>query len=149
MDTTALIQQQVHHLYYETDTNCARTTLLILAQLFDTPIEEQTYQSAVGLHGCGGHRDQCGLVEGAVMFLGIYFLKRGWKEGEVVSQIFDFAEAFTKTFGSVRCHDLRPGGFQLSDPPHRCEGLTCNTISFTHQLILSATRSFEPLGISH
>ncbi len=141
MDATSFIQQQVHNLYWEKNENCARTSLLILAQLFDTHIEGQTYQSAVGLHGCGGHRDQCGLVEGSVMFLGIYFSNKRWHEGDVVNLIFDFAQNFTEKFGSVSCYDLRPGGFHISDPPHRCEKLTCDAISFTYQFIRSATCS--------
>ena len=65
------ISKRVHELYWEKDINCARTALLCLSELFEIPLAPQTIQSAAGLHGAGGYRAQCGLVEGALMFIGI------------------------------------------------------------------------------
>ena len=55
------ITNRVHELYWEKDMNCARTTLLCLSELFEVAIEPQIMWSAVGLHGAGGYRAQCGL----------------------------------------------------------------------------------------
>ncbi len=137
MDTKVTISTMVHELYYESDTNCARTTLLVLSKLLDQTIAPQTLQSAVALHGCGGHGDQCGLVEGAVMVIGIYFLERGWNEDAVVKLAYTFAETYRNRFGSLICRDLRPGGFSKEDPPHLCENLTIESIAFAHQFICS------------
>ena len=41
--------------------------MLCLGELLGFHIEEQTYAAAVGMHGAGGFRAQCGLVEGALM----------------------------------------------------------------------------------
>jgi C_GCAxxG_C_C family probable redox protein len=125
----------VHDFYWNQNINCARTTLLTLGKLFDFEIQKQTYQSAVGLHGAGLFRAQCGLVEGALMFIGCYFSERGKPDKEIVKLCYKFADSFTKEFGSLRCYDLRPNGFQKDDEPHLCEGLTVRTIQFSKQFI--------------
>lgn len=111
-----------------------------LSELFEITIEPQTIWSAVGLHGAGGYRAQCGLVEGSLMFIGIYLHGLGKSEDEIVSACYNFASAFEKTFGSLRCLELSPSGFSESDPPHLCENLTCNGIEFAYQYILGITK---------
>ncbi|MFA5453516.1 MAG: C-GCAxxG-C-C family protein [Sphaerochaetaceae bacterium] len=140
MEIERIIENKVHTAYYQCDINCARTMLTTLGDLFHITIEKQTYLSAIGLHGAGGHRDQCGLVEGSLMFLGIYFLEKGRKEEEVVALCYEFAQEFTKQFGSVRCRELRPSGFQETDPPHLCEDLTCKAIVFTYRFIMDKNK---------
>ena len=103
-------------------------------------IEPQVIWSAVGLHGAGGYRAQCGLVEGTLMFIGIYLHALGKTETEIVSVCYDFASAFESTFGSLRCFELRPTGFSENDPPHMCENLTCKGIAFSYQYILKITK---------
>lgn len=130
------IAKRVHELYWEEDINCARTSLICLCELFEITIEPQTIWSAIGLHGAGGYRAQCGLVEGTLMFIGIYFHVLGKTEAEIISTCYNFASAFDKTFGSLRCFELRPSGFSENDPPHMCENLTCRAIEFAYQHIL-------------
>ncbi len=130
------IVKRVHELYWEEDINCARTTLICLSELFKVTIEPQTIWSAIGLHGAGGYRAQCGLVEGALMFIGIYLHIQGKTEEEIISACYNFASAFDNTFSSLRCMELRSTGFSESDPPHMCENLTCNGIEFAYQYIL-------------
>lgn len=134
------ITNRIHELYWKDDLNCARTTRICLSELFEVPVEQQTVCSAIGLHGAGKYRAQCGLVEGTLMFLGIYFQSLGKKESEIISACYNFASAFEKTFGSLRCLELRPTGFSESDPPHMCENLTCNGIEFAYQYILEITK---------
>ena len=130
------ITKRVHELYWKEDINCARTSLICLSELFEIAIEPQTIWAAIGLHGAGGYRAQCGLVEGTLMFMGIYFHKLGKTEAEIVSICYNFASAFDKTFGSLRCYELRPTGFSENDPPHMCENLTCRAIEFAYHHIL-------------
>ena len=134
------ITNRVHELYWEEDINCAKTTLICLSELFEIAIEPQVICSAVGLHGAGGYRAQCGLVEGTLMFVGIYFHILGKTESEIVSACYDFASAFDKAFGSLRCLELRPAGFSENNPPHMCENLTCRAIEFAYQHILGLSK---------
>lgn len=136
MEIKQTIQEQVHSFYYDQDMNCARTTLQVLSTLFNQPIEKQVMQAAVALHGLGGSREQCGLVEGSAMFLGLFFLCHGWDEERVVALTNEFAHSYVRRFGSVRCYDLRPGGFSDNDAPHLCENLSVESIFFTYQFIL-------------
>lgn len=129
------IEKLVHKFYWEKDINCARTMLLCLSEQFGIKLEKQTIHAAIGLHGAGGFRAQCGLVEGALMFIGIYYSTLGKSEEETVAACYQYADAFTQKFSSLRCYDLRPNGFNAQDPPHMCEKLTCEAVEFAIQFI--------------
>lgn len=130
------IKDKVHELYWNDDMNCARTTLICLSELFDVILEKQTMDSAAGLHGAGGFRAQCGLVEGGLMFIGIYGEVKEKSEKDIVSLCFEYGKLFEQRFGSLRCYDLRPNGFTTNDLPHMCETLTCEAIEFTYHFVL-------------
>lgn len=130
-----LIQKRVHELYWNDDINCARAMLLSLGELFQMEIERQAINGAIGLHGAGGFRAQCGLVEGALMFIGIYYSEMGKSEDDIISICYQYADEFTQRFTSLQCYDLRPDGFTPIDPPHLCEKLTCEAIEFARDFI--------------
>lgn len=118
-------------LYYRThDYNCAETTLRILSEAFDVRIQGQVLDAAVGMHGAGLYGAQCGLVEGALMFIGIAGRLGGKEESEIIGNCRRFAENFEKGFGSLICRELRPEGFSPDNPPHICEKLTGDVILF-------------------
>jgi hypothetical protein len=131
------IEQYVHTYYWDKDINCARTILLSLGKLFDVHIEKQTLNAAIGLHGAGGYRAQCGLVEGGLMFLGILGANLGMPESEIVDLCYLYADNFKSKFMSLECYDLRASGFSESDPPHMCENLTCKAVQFAYAYVLS------------
>lgn len=109
------IKERIHELYWNKDINCAGTMLTCMGDLFQVEIKEQVFHAAVGMHGAGGFRAQCGLVEGGLMFIGIYFNALGKSADAAVVCCYRYAEAFKERFGSLGCSDLRPGGFQLDD----------------------------------
>ncbi|MCH1984405.1 C-GCAxxG-C-C family protein [Ruminococcus sp. OA3] len=129
------IEKKVHELYWERNINCARTMLLCLSELFHMECEPQILHSAIGLHGAGGYRAQCGLVEGGLMFIGIYSSKRGKSEDVIAGECYTYADKFTDKWGSLRCRELRPDGFTPADEPHKCEKLTCEAVRFTYEFI--------------
>ena len=127
--------QRVHALYWNKNYNCARTTLACLGESFGLSIAPQTFHAATGMHGAGRFRAQCGLVEGSLMFIGIIGYRHAKADKEIAALCFRFAESFTSRFGSLLCRDLRPGGFQPSDPPHACETLTITAINFAQTFL--------------
>ena len=137
------IRREVHRLYWEHDENCARTTLSILSGLTGIAIGNQTMAAASGLHGAGGYGAQCGLVEGALMFLGGVASLEGYED--IPGLCRKFASLFESSFGSLRCSELRPGGFSPSDPPHRCEELTCRSILYAYRFLKEA---FPPKSVA-
>ncbi len=138
-EITSAISEMVHDLYWTHDINCARTTLMVLSRLFDHEIHRQTLHSAIGLHGAGGYRGQCGLVEGALMFISLYAKEKlGMEEAAISGMCFDFAEKFEEHFSSLSCSILRPGGFNENDPPHLCEDLTNRGIEYSYRYITSS-----------
>lgn len=130
MDRHRLVKHRVHHAYWVHDWNCAVTTLRILSEVLRVPLERQTLNAALGMHGAGGYRAQCGLVEGALMLIGILGKARHWSDDEVVEACYAYAEAFEDRFGSLVCRALRPEGFSPDNPPHLCEDLTRRAILF-------------------
>ena len=128
-------KERVHELYWKYDINCARTALTCLCELFHVSLEKQTLNAAIGLHGAGGYRAQCGLVEGALMFIGIYFSQKGKSDTDIAALCYQYADEFTGKYESLKCFDLRPNGFRENDPPHVCEKLTADTIQFSSEFI--------------
>jgi hypothetical protein len=51
-------------------------------ELFDVEISDQVMAAAVGQH-TAGIRKQCGFVEGTLMFIGIYFGRKGATDKEI------------------------------------------------------------------
>lgn len=126
----AWIAQHVARYFRQEELNCATTTLKILAEQGDIELDGQVLAAAVGMHGAGGYRAQCGLVEGGLMFLGILGRARGWDDETIIALCHRYAERFEDHFSSLQCRVLRPEGFAPDQPPHLCEGLTCRATAF-------------------
>jgi C_GCAxxG_C_C family probable redox protein len=135
MDWERYIDEEVHRHYWEHDDTCAFTTLSIVSALFAVPLESQVMDAALGMWGAGGYRAQCGLVEGALMSIGILGSRRGLKRDRISALCNDFAQKFEKQFGSLICSELRPEGFAPDNPPHICEDLSRRAIHFTTRFI--------------
>lgn len=130
MNIGSHITAEVHKCYWQQDINCARTMLTILGGLGGLAIHPQVFAAAVGMHGAGGYRAQCGLVEGGLMYIGIAGDVCGLAEEQTVSLCREYAERFAAAFGSLLCRDLRPAGFSADNPPHLCEKLTVEAVVF-------------------
>jgi C_GCAxxG_C_C family probable redox protein len=131
LKTEDFVQTRVARYYWRDDINCATTTLKILSEHFDFALSEQVIDGAVGMHGAGEYGAQCGLVEGALMFLGIMGRSRAIPDNDIISACRAFAEGFEKRFKSLSCAILRPAGFDPRNPPHLCEDFTCRAVGFS------------------
>ncbi|MEG6593835.1 C-GCAxxG-C-C family protein [Desulfovibrio sp. 1188_IL3213] len=137
MGTQERIVDLVHGCYWEKNANCAYTTLYCLERLTGLAVHPQLYHAVRGCHGAGGTGGQCGLVEGALLFLGLYGETLGKSDEEVVALCARYATVFTRQFGSLDCRDLRPGGFRLDDPPHMCERFTVRAVTCIHDFVIT------------
>ena len=124
------IKTMVHEYYWKLDYNCATTTLLLLSEAFNLELSPQVIDSAVGMHGAGKYGAQCGLVEGSLLFIGIYGRYIKLDDEKIVGFCSAFAEDFEKKFSSLLCSRLRPGGFNEDDPAHLCEAITVRAVSW-------------------
>ncbi len=142
--TNGGVAERVHQLYWDDGCNCATAMLKILAERRGLVLQGQVLDAAAGLHGAGGFGAQCGLVEGALVFLGVWGRAQGWPPATIVLACRNFAESFTSRFGSLICRELRPQGFSPQNPPHLCEALTRDAvewaISFMEHLDQEETR---------
>lgn len=130
LDTQNFVENRVKSYYWNDDLNCATTNLKILSEKFSIELSDQVLDSAIGLHGAGEYGAQCGLVEGTLMFLGIIGRLIGAPDKKIVTSCYEFANEFENRFSSLLCKILRPEGFNQNNPPHICEGLTCEAICF-------------------
>ncbi len=131
MNEKQIIINHVNHSYRNEKINCATTILKLLGNSFNIPFSDQVIHAASGMHGAGRYGAQCGLVEGTLMFLGIYGSLNQWDKGQLDSYCSRFAGAFEKRFGSLSCSILRPEGFHDSQPPYLCMDLTIKASEFT------------------
>ena len=129
-----IINTRVHEYYWEYDYSCAITSLKILTEIFDVETNPQILSAAFGLNA-GRNRLQCGLVQGTLMFLGIYYKNKNLGPNEIANICHKYINLFQDEFGSIECKELRPQGFSPDNPPHLCEQLTKNAIYFAAQFI--------------
>jgi hypothetical protein len=134
-DISLLIHERVKRYYWVDDFNCAATTLLIASEVFDFKLRPQVLDAAVGLHGAGEYGAQCGLVEGGLMFLGLWGRAQGIADRKIITACRTFAGRFEEKFSSLECRILRPQGFDPQNPPHICQGLTERAVLFTLEFI--------------
>ena len=132
-----LINDRVHDYFWNQDLNCAITTLHILSELFHAEIHPQVFEAAFGLNA-GRSATQCGLVEGVLMFVGLYGSKAGLEGSAIEELCRQFSGDFEQNFGSLLCRELRPQGFSPDNPPHLCEKLTKLAITFSAEFIAKA-----------
>lgn len=120
----------VHDYYWNYDLNCATTIIKILSQQYTVNIEEQVIDGLIGMHGAGKYGAQCGLVEGALVFIGIYGKIKNLKTDDIIELCYEYAQKFEERFGSLRCDELRPDGFHADQPAHLCETMTNEAVKF-------------------
>jgi cyclic pyranopterin phosphate synthase len=133
------MREHVRRYSWKHDWNCAATTLRVLGEVFDVTLGNQVLEAALGMHGAGGYRAQCGLVGGALMFIGILGKSLDMSDEAIVQACYQCADGFDAQFGTLLCGELRPEGFDADAPPHLCEQLardaTAFTISFMSDLL--------------
>jgi len=79
---------------------------------------------------------QCGLVEGALLFIGSYGNQKEIQKERLTQLCHEFCSEFQASFGSLLCNELRPQGFSPDYPPHLCENVTKRAILFSAKYIL-------------
>ena len=129
------VSVRVEDYYRNQHLNCAQTTLNVLAEKFDVKLDSQILDGSIGLNGAGQYRAQCGLVEGVLIFMGIYLKSLKMDKNDIQKTCNSFASEFETKFGSLSCSVLRPNGFNDSDPPQLCEDLSKLTILFAIEFI--------------
>jgi C_GCAxxG_C_C family probable redox protein len=126
-----LVDERVHHYYWNDDLNCTITSLLTLSEIFHINLREQVVDAGIGMPGAGRYGAQCGLVGSSLMFIGILGRERGLQPRDIVNTCHEFTKGFEQEFGNLNCRDLRPQGFKPDNPPHLCEEITKKAIMFT------------------
>ena len=140
------IDERVHRYYWQDELDCAVTTLKVLGELYEVEASQPVLDAAFGLNAgrCGW---QCGLVEGALLFIGLYGKAKGAGQEEIRTLCRGYCAAFEARFGSLLCKELRPEGFGSENPPHLCERRTKEAVLFSAAFIASIPVAAEKLTI--
>lgn len=123
------IADRAHDFYWDQEDSCIITTLKILSEVFSEKLDSELYAAAYGLNA-GRHCSQCGLIEGALLFIGVYAKREGATKESITALCHEYAADFESEFGSVLCKELRPEGFSPQNPPHLCENITQRAVLF-------------------
>ena len=102
-----LIEQRIETLFLTGENNCAMAVLRVLSEVFETPIEAQVIDAAQCMPGAGGVKHLCGLVAGALMFVGVWGAQQGLHRRALSPITRGLSEAIQQKFGSLDCRDLR------------------------------------------
>lgn len=129
-----LIDARVHDYYWNEDLSCAITTLKILSEIFHCELHPQVIEAAYGLNA-GRLGSQCGLVEGALMFIGVYAQQKSTDSKKNAELCHKYSSDFQEKFGNILCKELRPQGFSADNPPNLCENITKLAIAFSTAFI--------------
>lgn len=103
-----LVQQRVTTYFVSGDNNCAMTALRVLSEVFETPVAQPVIDAAQCLPGAGGVDHLCGLISGALMFVGVWSGQQGLHRSVLRPLTSSFSQAVQERFGSLMCSDLRP-----------------------------------------
>jgi len=103
-----LVQQRVATYFVTGENNCAMTVLRVLAEVFETPVAQPVIDAAQCMPGAGGVDHLCGLVSGALMFVGVWGGQQGLHRSALRPITSSFSQAVQERFGSLMCGDLRP-----------------------------------------
>lgn len=103
----AFVQQRVTTYFLTGDNNCAMTVLRVLSETFQTPVAQQVIDAAQCMPGAGGVDHLCGLVSGALMFVGVWGGQQGVHRQTLRPLTSDLSRAIQERFGSLMCSELR------------------------------------------
>jgi len=103
-----LVQQRVATYFVTGDNNCAMTVLRVLSEVFETPLAQPVIDAAQCMPGAGGVDHLCGLVAGALMFVGVWGGQQGLHRSVLRPVTSGLSQAVAERFGSLMCGDLRP-----------------------------------------
>jgi C_GCAxxG_C_C family probable redox protein len=82
------------------------TTLKVLTDTFEIPLHPQVLDAAQVVHGAGGTGGLCGLVTGALMFVGLWGAKHHIPRAQLSPLTRGMMTEIRERFGSTQCEVL-------------------------------------------
>jgi hypothetical protein len=108
--------------------SCAQTLLLCLGNLNKTEIGEQLLAACIGLEG---NMSRCGLIDAALLYMGIIFSENGFSQENIKALCNEYIVRFSEQYSSDRCSDIR----RAVNGTHSCESLTVDAALFAYRFI--------------
>lgn len=127
--------EEVHKNYWDKELNCSTNIILVLGKLFDIEISRQVLHGTIGLHSTTEYGGQCGLLEGLLIFVGIYGREKNYSNNEIVRHCAKLTRKFDNLFRTLSCHDLKGASKKIFESPHSCENITIDIVLLTKKYI--------------
>jgi hypothetical protein len=108
--------------------SCAQTLLLCLGYLNKTEIGDQLLTACIGFEGM---QSRCGLIDAALLYMGIFFTDNGFSKENIKAICNEYITRFSEQYSSDRCSDIcrAVGG------THSCESLAVDAALFAYRFI--------------
>ena len=106
MTSSAWLREQVRLYFTSGKYNCAMTTLKVLTEVFEVPLHPQVLDAAQVVYGAGNTGGLCGLVTGALMFVGLWGAKHHIPRDRLSPLTQGMVTQIRERFGSVQCEVL-------------------------------------------
>ncbi|MFP4395040.1 MAG: C-GCAxxG-C-C family (seleno)protein [Anaerolineales bacterium] len=114
MTSSEWLQEQVRLYFTSGRYNCTMTTLKVLTDAFGTPLHPQVLDAARMVPGAGGTGGLCGLVTGALMFVGLWSAQHHIPRDRLRPLTRGMIAEIRERFGSVQCEVLEGDCSQLA-----------------------------------
>lgn len=135
MDILNFVDKEVHENYWEKDLNCCTNILMLLSEIKGIKLDKQVLYSVSGMHGLNPSAAPCGLLSGALMFLGIYGREKNIPNSQLTRHYYEYSKYFQRKFGDTSCKNLNKRKDALGLLPFSCEDLTKTVVIFTSDFI--------------
>jgi len=135
MDIANFVDKQVHENFWEKDLNCSTNILMLLAEIKSIKLDKQVIHSVAGMDGLNPLKVPCGLLSGALMFLGIFGREKNIPNSQLSRHYYEYSKYFQRKFGDTSCKNLNSKKESLGLLPFSCENLTKDVVIFTIDFI--------------
>lgn len=103
-----MLKDIVREIYENQDLNCAETVLYAANQEYKLGLDEKALKLAAGFGGGMAIEDKCGALTGAIMVLGVIFVKEKAHESDKIKVLTkELLKRYQEEMGSIDCAPLK------------------------------------------
>lgn len=111
----------VNDFLYKEDWNCAEHILIGANRVYELGLSDQAMKLAAGFGGGVSSGDICGALAGAVMALGVLFVRERAHESDKIKQLTnELLDRYRANMGDIDCTPLKES--------HRTEEIKCRDV---------------------
>lgn len=138
MDIKEKIKSLIQKYAGKQEMGCSATVLSVLSDLFNIKVEKQVMACLIGMEGGSNFKNDCGLLDGSLMFIGIMLSQQGLPEPLTKGICRQFTGSFEIEFGESSV-------INSCSNEGTCLSLTPENIFFVYKFIKNIAGENNPL----